>query len=88
MNDYCRQKKSNEAVVFFTNSTGAGREFRFSNIQIFHVFFLIIKCTAQKMKFPIKDFFSECDQIHKKHLLKKSFMENFIFCAVILFSWG
>ena len=86
MNDYCRQKKSNEAVVLFTNSTGASREFRFSNIQIFHVFFLIIKCTAQKMKFPIKDFFSECDQIHKKHLLKKSLMENFIFCAVILFS--
>ena len=38
------------------------------------------------MKFPIKDFFSECDQIHSKqrfwsHLPKKSLMENFIFCA-------
>ena len=35
-----------------------------------------------------KDFFSKCDQIRKKlriwsHLLKKSLMENFIFCAVI-----
>ena len=39
------------------------------------------------MKFFIEDFFSKCDQIHKKlriwsHLLKKSLMENFIFCAV------
>ena len=34
--------------------------------------------TAKK----IKDFFSKCDQILGKHLLKKSLMENFIFCAV------
>ena len=43
--------------------------------------------TAQNMKCSIKDFFSECDRIHKKllvwsHLLKKSSMENFIFCAM------
>ena len=43
--------------------------------------------TAQKMKFSFKDFFSKCDQIRKKlwirsQLLKKSFVENFIFCAV------
>ena len=36
----------------------------------------------------IKDFFSKCDQILSKlriwsYLLKKSLMENFIFCAVI-----
>ena len=36
------------------------------------------------MKFSIKDFFNKCDQIHNllriwSHLLKKSFMENFIF---------
>ena len=46
------------------------------------------KYTAQKIKFSIKDFFSKCDQIHSflriwSHLLKKSLMENFIFCAVI-----
>ena len=40
------------------------------------------------MKFCIKNFFSKCDQIHRKlriwsHLLKKFLMENFIFCAVI-----
>ena len=34
----------------------------------------------------MKDIFSKCDQIRKKlrirsHLLKKSVMENFIFCA-------
>ena len=43
--------------------------------------------TAQKMKFSIKGFFSKCDQIRRKlrirlHLLKKSLMQNFIFCAV------
>ena len=41
----------------------------------------------KKMKFYIKDFFSKCDQIRRfpricSHLLKKFFMENFIFCAV------
>ena len=39
------------------------------------------------MKFSIKDFFSKCDQIRTilriwSHLLKKSLMENFIYCAV------
>ena len=42
----------------------------------------------KKMKFSIKDFFTKCDQIRRKlriwsHLLKKSLIENFIFCAVI-----
>ena len=37
--------------------------------------------TTQKMKFSITNFFSKCDQIWS-HLLKKSVMENFIFCAV------
>ena len=45
--------------------------------------------TAQKMKFSIKNFFSKCDQISSflrscSHLLKKTLMENFIFCAVIV----
>ena len=48
----------------------------------------VLTCTAQKMKFPIKGFFSKCDQIRRKlripsHLLKKSLMENFIFSAVV-----
>ena len=42
------------------------------------------KYTIQKMKFSIKDFFSNCDQIRRKlriwsHLLKKSLMENYAF---------
>ena len=46
-----------------------------------------LRTTAQKMKFSIKDFYSKCDQIHSflqiwSHLLKKSLIENFIFCAV------
>ena len=52
---------------------------------------LVLKLTGQKMKSPIKDFFSKCDQIRRKlriwsHLLKKSLMEDFIFCAVTLFT--
>ena len=43
--------------------------------------------TAQKIKFSIKDFFRKCDQIRRKlriwsHFLKKSLIENFIFCVV------
>ena len=39
------------------------------------------------MKFSIKDFFSECDQMCSylriwSHLLKKSLTKNFIFCKV------
>ena len=46
-----------------------------------------LRNTAGKMKFFIKDFFSKCDKIHRKlriwsHLLKKSLIGNFIFCAV------
>ena len=46
-------------------------------------------CT--KNEFSIKDFLSKCDQISRKlqiwsHSLKKSLMENFIFCAVTCIS--
>ena len=45
--------------------------------------------TPQKMKFSITGFFSKCDQIRSflwiwSHLLKKSLMKNFIFCAVLI----
>ena len=41
------------------------------------------------MKFSIKDFFNKCYQIRSflriwSHLLKKSLIENFIFCAVYI----
>ena len=46
--------------------------------------------TARKMKFPIKDFFSKCDQTRGRlglwsHLLKKSLTENLIFCTVSIY---
>ena len=48
---------------------------------------MTVAVTAQKLNISIKDFFSKCDQIRRKlriwsHLLKKSLMENFIFCVV------
>ena len=51
--------------------------------------YVIINTTAQKMKFSITDFFNKCDQIRSflriwSHLLKKSVMQNFIFCAVYI----
>ena len=53
----------------------------------FVYFFTPFPLTAQKMKFSIMDFFIKCDEIRSflriwSHLLKKSFMENFIFYAV------
>ena len=49
---------------------------------------LIVIEWSQRMKFSIKDFFSKCDQIRSflwswLQLLKKSLMENFIFCTVL-----
>ena len=43
--------------------------------------------TTQKIKFPIEEVLSKCVQIRNflriwSHLLKKSLMENFIFCAM------
>ena len=48
---------------------------------------MMLPITTQKMKFPIKDFFSKCDENCRKlriwsHLLKKSLMENFTFYVV------
>ena len=64
---------------------------KFSFSTLFQFALKLILVTAQKWKFSIKDFFSKCDQIHRKlriwsHLLKKSLMENFIFCAVSFWS--
>ena len=48
-----------------------------------------VAISGQKMMFSIKDFFSKWDQFHSSlriwsHLLKKSLMEKFIFCAVYI----
>ena len=50
-------------------------------------FSLKVQCQCTKMKFFIRNVFSRCDQICIflpiwSHLLKKSLMENFIFCEV------
>ena len=50
-------------------------------------FKVCLAISAQKVKFSIKGLFSKCDQIGSflrtwSHLLKKSLMKNFIFCAV------
>ena len=47
---------------------------------------IYLRTIAQKIKFSINTFFSKCDQIHRKlriwwELLRKVFMEKFIFCA-------
>ena len=49
--------------------------------------FVTLFYTAKKMKFPIENFFSKCDQIRTflqiwSHLLKNFLMENYILCAV------
>ena len=54
------------------------------------VFDKLLTDTAQKMKFSIMEFFSKCDRTRSflriwPHLLKKSLIENFIFCAGL---WG
>ena len=49
---------------------------------------LLTLFTAQKIKFSVNHLFSKSEQIRRElwnclHLVKKSLMENFIFCAVI-----
>ena len=64
-----------------------GREDTVKSTSILSISLLTAICTAQKLKFSNKDFFSKWDQIRSflriwPHLLKKSLMENFIFSAV------
>ena len=47
----------------------------------------VLKTLHKKMKFPIKEFFSKCDQIRSflriwSHLLKKSLIEKFIILCI------
>ena len=63
--------------------TGSTRTIIFTWFQLLQSTFLLYISffgTAQKMKFSIKGFSSKCDQI--RSFLKKSLMENFIFCVV------
>ena len=55
-----------------------------------------LRYATQKTKFSVRDLLSKCDQIRSflrtwPHLLKKSLMDNFIFCAAIdryCYSWS
>ena len=52
--------------------------------------YFVKKCTAQKMKFSIRNFFRKCDQIRSfmqiwSHLLKKFLMGNFIFLCIDIY---
>ena len=76
-NYWCHQISS-----LFTFQTFAFKPFM--DVWILH---LRQRVAAQKMKFSIKDFTSQSDQIRRylwigSHLLKKPLMENFIFCAL------
>ena len=84
------QKKKSviELLLDCCKSCEIGRE---NNVQMDIQFWWtdMVKTTLSDKKFSIKDFFSKCDQIRSflriwSHLLKKSLMENFIFCAVTL----
>ena len=56
-------------------------------VTLFIINIILVSFTAQKMKFSIKNFVSKFNQIRSfrriwSHLLKKSLMKNFIYCAV------
>lgn len=59
-------------------------------VSCFYYFLLASKDTAQKTKFPIKDFFNKCEQIRRKmrncsHLLKKFLTKYFMFLRSEIF---
>ena len=64
----------------------------FCNELVWLISWYVLNYTAQKMKFSIKDFFSKVTKSAGNcgwaHLLKKSLIENFFFCAVLSFSVG
>ena len=55
------------------------------------MFLELVNCTAQRMKFFIKDLFGECVPIFSflrvcLHLYNKSLTENFVFSAGLTFN--
>ena len=61
------------------------RAFDDNSLKVWILFDMSSVCIA----FSIEDFFSKCDQVRSflwiwSHLLKRSLMENFIFCAVLV----
>ena len=75
-------KETNDFKIFHSSAKLLDIDEAFKSM---HQSIMVKNCT--KMKFSIMEFFSKCNQIHNflliwQHLLKKSLMENFSFCAV------
>ena len=74
-------------LIYLLNNKYSG-----AKIQISEKIFLIVNIyTAQKMKFSIKDFSIECDQICRElgirsHLLKEPFIEFFLCVCSVIFT--
>ena len=91
------QSHSHHSPKNLTNWHRSGRDIRLAPLIIAYQIkwhdTAFALCTTQKMKFFNKDFFSRCDQIRRKlriwlYSLKKSSMENFIFCTVLYFRYS
>ena len=75
-----KRLRNDNVAMLMEVKMGLQRNFR-SSLQKCLLF--VVMGTAQKMNFSITHFFSKCDQLRIwSHLLKKSLMENLIFCAV------
>ena len=94
--NYLVPLKMHHVVAFCSSQLhDADIEHSLMKVSYVHMFFIRFLCadipdlafTVHKMMFSIKGIFSKCDHMHSflwiwSHLLKKSLLEHFIFCAV------
>ena len=88
----CPKADSGQQMMWHLHSSSVHQSSRFAWSDL-KVASSLATSTAKKWSFSIKDFFSKCDKIYRKlriwsHLLKKTLMWNFIFCAVEVGSKG
>ena len=84
-------KESGKAHSYNISSSVKKTEMEKMKMKRAKLTFVKVSCSAHKMKFFVKDFFSKCWQIHRflqiwSNLLKKSFLGNFSFGAVMRLS--
>ena len=77
-------------LIDLFNNKYSGAKIQISDGQYLH-FLMVNIYTAQKMKFSIKDFSIECDQIGRElgirsHLLKEPFIEFFLCVCSVIFT--